>query len=75
MWQEYSHKRERLFRVLEQQHRGSPAAHFTPVENLTSSRGPVKTTVNIDKNNLLRRDIYPQVCIMLSKITETKETA
>ena len=75
MWQEYSHKRERLFHFLELHHRGSSAAHFTPVENLHSSRGPVKTTVNIAKTNLLRRDIYPQVCIMLSKITETKETA
>ncbi|XP_076468322.1 uncharacterized protein LOC143299086 [Babylonia areolata] len=61
LWQEYSHRRELLFRRLEHRASSASSAFFTPLEQLSGSRGVLKTTENIAARSLLDREIYHQI--------------
>ena len=74
LWREYSQRRERLFRNLEETHRRGSSACCSPVESLPKSRGPVKTTASIAKDGPLCREIYQQVSVGILNLNNNNDS-
>ncbi|VDI73334.1 blast:Poly [Mytilus galloprovincialis] len=53
LWESYGHLRSQLF------HKASDIDIFDPLENLPNSKGPIKTSENIQ--SVLENEIYPEV--------------
>ena len=58
LWEEYCVFRNRLFRRMKEEHRGTA---FTRLENVKGSSGPLRTTSNLSRGSVLQRDICPEV--------------
>jgi hypothetical protein len=59
LYERYSERKQKMLRHLRDPDLGSMA--FTPLDRLMGSSGAVMTTVNMDINSFLRRNIYSKV--------------
>ena len=58
LWEMYCTHRERLMRRLKFENKGAP---FAPLEKVKGSTGPVKTTQNVGRQDMLNKERFYQV--------------